>query len=119
MTEKTIQKNIRFALCRRQDVRVFNNDTGMAYRPKPGFKPNMSLFHPIHYGLVKGGSDLVGWKSITITPEMVGKKVAVFTALEVKVPGKRMNVSEQQKFFLEAVNEAGGISGVVTSTEQA
>ena len=29
-------------------------------------------------------SDLIGWTEIIITPEMIGKRVAVFTAIEVK-----------------------------------
>lgn len=42
----------------------------------------------IRYGIANpGGSDLIGWTPKTITLEMVGKTVAVFTAIEVKTPG--------------------------------
>jgi hypothetical protein len=67
-----------------------------------------------------GGSDLLGWKSVTITPEMVGKKIAVFTALECKIPGWKPSGAAQIKHyneqlnFINAVKDAGGIAGFVT-----
>jgi len=117
MSERILQKNIIKVLCTRRDCRIFTNDSGLAYRPKPGTKFNVKNFNPIHYGLVKGGSDIIGWKTTTITEDMVGKRIAVFLALEVKRPGKRMNVTEHQKYFLDAVEKAGGIAGVVTSVK--
>lgn len=54
-----------------------------------------------------GGSDLIGYKIITITPDMVGKRVAVFTAIETKIKGGTK--SSEQKLFIEAVNKNGGI----------
>lgn len=64
---------------------------------------------------VPGSADLIGWHTITVTPEMVGKKVAVFLAPEVKRVGSY--ASKDQKHFIKNVNDAGGIAGVVRSGE--
>lgn len=62
-----------------------------------------------------GGSDLIGYKIVTITPEMVGKKVAVFAALEAK-KGKNGATADQIK-FINAVRLNGGIAGVFRSID--
>lgn len=72
---------------------------------------------PLHAGLCEGSSDLIGWTTKTVTPDMVGKPVAVFTAIEVKSGTGR--ATKEQINFLKVVRESGGISGVITSPEQA
>jgi len=67
----------------------------------------------VSYGLCSGSSDLIGWKPKVILPEMVGKTVAVFTAIEVKSPHGIL--SKEQEAFLNAVREAGGIGFEVRS----
>ena len=67
---------------------------------------------------VKGSADLVGRTTITITPEMVGQQIAVFTSLEAK-NSKGGRVSTDQKNWLNQTAEAGGISGVFSSPEEA
>jgi hypothetical protein len=62
---------------------------------------------------IEGMSDLVGFTSITITPEMVGRRAAVYTALECKGDGGRLR--DAQKTFIDCVDSAGGIAGVVRS----
>jgi len=66
------------------DSRLLRNNSGVL--------PN-SEGTPVRYGLGNistkhnkklKSSDLVGWTSVVITPEMVGKTVAIFTAIEVK-----------------------------------
>jgi len=71
----------------------------------------------IQYGLCVGSSDLIGWRTVTVTPEMVGSKLAVFTALEVKT--EKGKATEDQERFLSAVQSAGGLAGVVRSTDDA
>lgn len=66
----------------------------------------------LHAGLCVGSSDAIGWKSIVITPDMVGKRVAVFTAIETKVP-KTGRLSDDQLRFLTAAQKAGAMAGVV------
>jgi hypothetical protein len=72
---------------------------------------------PVRYGLQPGSSDLIGWRTVTITPDMVGKQVAVFTSIEVKTPTGRVKPEQQQ--WLDAVQAAGGIAGVARSVEDA
>ncbi len=64
----------------------------------------------------EGGSDLIGWKSTVITPEMVGQRVAIFVACEVKKPGGRP--SPEQLNFISQVTAAGGIGIVADSVSQ-
>lgn len=82
------------------------------------FKNNVGRLKDEHgnivtFGLCKGSSDLIGWTPITITPEMVGSKIAVFTAVEVKKDkfGK-YRATEDQKHFIAAVKNNGGMAGV-------
>ena len=72
---------------------------------------------PVRYGLQPGSSDLIGWTIRTVTPEMVGQQVAVFTSIEVKTPTGRLRPEQQQ--WLDAVQAAGGIAGVARSVEDA
>ncbi len=104
---------------------VFRQNTGMAWAGSgPLFKAARRMLvqlkegdvvlrapvRPIRAGLTKGSSDVIGWKPIEITPDMVGSKVAVFVAVEVK--GKTGRATPEQKNFLKTVHEAGGIAGV-------
>ena len=106
-SEQQIQQHIRLALST-GSVRLFRNNTGTLY-DRQG--------RPVQFGLAKGSADLIGWTTRTITPEMVGQRVAVFTSLEVKA--ERGRVSPEQRQWLEAVQAAGGIAGVVRSVEEA
>lgn len=60
-----------------------------------------------------GGSDLIGWYPIIVQPQDVGRKISVFTAVETKTLTGRM--SPEQKQFIAAVIEAGGIAGCARS----
>lgn len=66
-------------------------------------------------GLCVSSSDLIGWTPIVITPEMIGRTLAVFTAVEGKRPKK--NATDKQADFISAVVAAGGIAGVARSVE--
>ena len=68
---------------------------------------------PVSFGLCKGSADLIGWTTRTITPEMVGQKIAVFTSIEVKSTSGRVKPEQQQ--WLDAVLKAGGIAAVARS----
>ena len=64
-----------------------------------------------------GGSDLIGYRKVTITPEMVGMEMPVFAAIEVKTPKGR--ATEHQKAFIEHIRNAGGIAGIARSVDEA
>jgi hypothetical protein len=63
-----------------------------------------------------GGHDLIGFRILTITKEMVGKKIAQFCAVESKDSG---TASDEQKTFLQFVNESGGLSGICYNNDDA
>jgi hypothetical protein len=106
-SEQSIQQHIRIA-CSTGDTRLWRNNTG-TLRDQHG--------RPVSFGLCKGSADLIGYRSITITPEMVGQQVAVFASIEVKTPTGR--IRPEQRAWLETVQAAGGIAGVARSVEDA
>lgn len=104
------------------DTRVFRNNTGMAYQSNNIKKhPNGSItlfdYRVIYAGLCVGSSDLIGLTSIVITPDMVGKRIATFTAIEVK--SEKGVVSGPQQDFMNFVTAFDGIAGVARSPQEA
>jgi hypothetical protein len=74
---------------------------------------------PIMLGwMVDGSADWIGYRSLTITADMVGTRIAQFVAIEAKRP-KGGVLSEDQKAFIRAVNYAGGVAGVARNAEDA
>jgi len=71
---------------------------------------------PLHAGLIEGSSDEIGWTPVTVTHEMVGKTLAVFTAAECKTAVGRL--TPEQRNFLEAVRASGGIGACVRSGDE-
>lgn len=71
--------------------------------------------YPVRFGLIEGSSDLIGWKDVEITPEIIGQKVAIFTGIEVKTQKGRL--SKEQKNFIDRVNNCGGIAYVAKSLD--
>lgn len=67
---------------------------------------------------VVGASDLPGWTTVEVTPEMVGQRIAVFTAIETKASDGG-NKLDGQINFCDQVIAAGGISGFANSKEAA
>jgi hypothetical protein len=106
-SEQQIQQQIRLQLSRGQ-VRLFRNNTGRL-RDERG--------QLVTFGLCPGSADLIGYRSVTITPDMVGQTLAVFAAVEVKAPTGRP--TPEQNAFLEHVTAAGGLAGIARSVEDA
>ncbi len=70
----------------------------------------------VRYGVGgNGGSDLIGWTSLTVTPAMVGQRVAIFTAVEGKRLPRRPTLDQMR--FLDAVQGAGGLGVVAYAVE--
>lgn len=118
--EHNLQNQIRNELA--GQALIFRANVGQAWTGSkvdklPGNRVLIHDARPFNTGLPPGFSDLFGLVSVTITPDMVGQKIAVFTALEVKAP--KGKPSEMQANFLNAVNDNGGRAGVVKSVEDA
>jgi hypothetical protein len=62
---------------------------------------------PVRIGF-PGLADSIGWRQVLITPDMVGKTVAQFVAVEMKDGEGRL--SPAQRHFLEVVQQAGGVA---------
>lgn len=107
--ETTLQQQIRLALGTRPDTRLFRNQVGSLPDPRTG--------RLVTFGLARGSADLIGWRTVTVTPDMVGQRLAVFTSIEVKTPTGR--IAPAQQHWLGAVQQAGGIAGVARSVTDA
>lgn len=129
--EKTTQREMWLALGRVS--RLFRLNTGLGWISNIGPKGVQKmqngavLIHdarPIPLGFanvsgepIKGACDLPGWTSVVITPEMVGRTVAVFTSIEAK--GSTGRPTDDQRNWMEQVVKAGGIAGIVRSGDEA
>lgn len=69
---------------------------------------------PIKSGQM-GISDLIGFTRVTITPDMVGRTMAIFTSCEVKT-GK-LRATKQQANYIRMVNQNGGIAVIARKLE--
>jgi len=107
--ETTLQQEIRLALGSRSDLRLFRNQVGSLPDPRTG--------RLVTFGLARGSADLIGWRTVVVTPDMVGQRLAVFTSIEVKTPTGR--IRPEQQAWLGVVQKAGGIGGVVRSVGDA
>jgi hypothetical protein len=97
------------------EVRLLRNNVGVLV--------DRATLRPVAFGLgskgakpLKGSSDKIGWRSVTITPEMVGRRVAVFVAIEEKDLAKP---TADQLRFIANVQAAGGLAGVAHGAEEA
>lgn len=66
--------------------------------------------------LVPGASDLIGFRPVVVTQDMVGKTIAVFSAIEVKAA---TNASKEQINFINFIADNGGFAGIARSPEDA
>ncbi len=109
-------------------IRLFRNNVGyfwagkeikgkakaMAVINNPSMKWSLLIFpRRVQCGLKVGSSDLIGWQTITVTEDMVGKDIAVFASAELK--DAEGTPSPDQTNWLNAVNKSGGIAGIVRS----
>ena len=90
-----------------EDVSCSEAETGsVLFRNAVGFMNGFS------FGLSPGSSDEIGWKEKVITPDMVGKKIAIFQAIEIKTLTDK--ISYEQIIFYLNVRYAGGLAQVYT-----
>lgn len=147
MSESLSAREILLAISRTA-ARLFRNNTGLAWTGEVTNRWNdrkdghdwltIKNPRPLRAGLCVGSSDYIGWDSVVVTPDMVGRKIAVFLALETKDPdelaylqrhyeslrtyeGKDEKKSRlrSQINFIETVKAAGGFAGFASTPEEA
>lgn len=108
MTETALLQDIRLKLSR-GDVRLFRNNQGR-FQDITGRWIQFGVGNP-------GGSDLIGFRSVTISQQHVGRTFAIFCAIECK--SSKGVVTAEQENFLSTVRRSGGIAGVARSVADA
>lgn len=106
--ERNILADARLHVAKDEHLRLFRNNTGAFYDDKSN--------RMIRYGLCTGSSDLIGWRTIIVTPEMVGRKLAVFIGAECKA--KYAYPTPDQRVFISQLKAMGGYAGIFRSGEQ-
>ena len=105
--------------CSKLGARIFRNQVGQYRLARPNCVPCQKHGRIIRSGLCVGSSDLIGWTLVTVTPEMVGRRIAVFTAIECKTTDRRSKTTTEQAAFLRVVQQHGGLACVARSVEDA
>lgn len=107
MRETDLMDRIRLE-CSTGDTRLWRNNVGLAYA-RDG--------RPVRFGLHPGSPDLIGLRTIMVTPDMVGRRLAAFVGIEVKAAHGRL--SADQVRFLGFLQAAGAMAGIARSEEDA
>ena len=112
--ENKIQNEIQHQ-CNSSSCKLWRNNIGVCFQAPKHLRHQST--ETVRYGLCNGSSDLIGYKVVDITPDMVGKQVAVFTAIEVKT--LRGRASDLQDKFIQQVKQDGGLAGIARSVTEA
>lgn len=94
---RNLKNEVRLALGRREDVVMWNNESGVA-------RYGTSV---VRYGVGKGGSDLIG----------IIKGSGRFLAIEIKTGNARL--TKEQKLFQQLVRAFGGVAETVRTVDDA
>lgn len=96
------------------DCRLLRNNVGGLYAKDGRF---------VAYGLgsmggkvFRGSHDWIGLRTVTITPEMVGRRVAIFASIDSKDQAKP---SPEQIIFANTVQALGGLTGFAHNVDEA
>ena len=96
-----------------ENKRLFRINAGMAWAGGIVRQDRNNIIlrnqRPFH-GAPKGWPDLAGWETIEITSDMIGQKIAVFVAEEVKATG---SLSNEQENFKNTLEKMGGIFRII------
>jgi len=95
--------------------RLFRANCGMGWAGKATRKGRFTVIQDarVLHAMPEGFPDLVGFTVIEITPEMVGKKIAVFTAEEVKAGKSSIKKGSLQDKFRDLFIGMGAIYRVL------
>lgn len=108
-SEEAVQAEVRLSAVKR-GVQLWRNNVGVLVD---------ATGRPVRYGLandskalnskIKSG-DLIGWRPVFITPEMVGKVLAQFVSIECKSQKKHARIEKAQTAWAELVRKNGGLA---------
>lgn len=119
--ESEIQQKIQIA-ARYQGCRLMRNNSG-ALKDETGrvVRYGLGNISKVQNAEIKS-SDLIGITTIVITPDMVGKRIGVFTAIEVKKEewnqNKKLDKREEAQLnFINWIKTLGGFAGFATSID--
>lgn len=126
--EHIVQNRIRLGI-KPSEACIFRNNVGLAWTGKTERISRAGMVRvepgdvvvrgarPFHAGLCEGSGDLIGWRSVEITSDMVGSRVAVFTSIEVKANGGRP--TKPQLHWHNRLLSDGGLSVIAKNVEEA
>lgn len=123
--EHDLQNEIRLHVAREHLGTLFRANVGQGWTGKVQrmhLTPDTNTIllinpRPFSTGLPVGFPDLFGFVPVTITPDMVGRQVAVFAAVEVKQ--KTGRVSVKQRDMLAFLQRQGARAGIARSVDEA
>jgi hypothetical protein len=120
VSETDIRKAIQLAHSK-GDTRLFRNQVGEGWVGRSYRRPDgsVTIINPrrIIFGLAPGSADLIGWRTVEITPAMVGQRLAVFASIEVKTGRGRYGHGQPE--WASAVTAAGGLAGFAKGPAEA
>jgi len=96
-----------------ENERLFRINAGMGWAGRAVKNGNIIIIknpYPLH-AAPEGWPDLCGWTTTEITSNMIGQKIAIFTAEEIKATGK---LSTAQKRFKKIIECMGGIYQIIS-----
>jgi hypothetical protein len=119
-SEAAVQSRVRLEAARK-GLKLWRNNVGVLRNQETG--------QPVRYGLandskrlnetIKSG-DLIGWRSVTVTPAHVGSVIAQFISRECKHPGWTYSGTDRERAQLrwaEAVMADGGDAAFCTGAD--
>ncbi len=116
MTEHELQNAIRVYISRQRLGVIFRGNVGRSWTGNPHRTPDGLLltdYRPFSTGLPVGFPDLFGFRSVTITPDMVGQTLAVFCGLEIKTKTGRVRTEQTQ--MIDFMQSHGCLAGIARS----
>lgn len=117
--EHEIQDQIRLYVSQNKLATIFRANVGQGWSGDKITKEfnKIIIDNPriLKTGLPTGFSDLFGIKPVVVTPEIVGKTLGVFCALEIKQAKGRTTAAQEN--FIKFVLQNGGLAGVARSPD--
>ncbi len=123
MKESELKKRVVVLFRKLTGGRTFMNNTGVGHVGTVASRTKSTITlkdsRVQQFGFGAGSADVIGIMPVVITPEMVGKTVGVFTAIETKKPGwsYRGTPHEMDQLnWLNMVKDRGGVGAFVQSS---